>query len=196
MRSVVSSLRGYVLVGGWPASGKTTLSRALARELDIAYLSKDQVKEALMDTLGPPATVPESQRLGRAAVAAVMSAARGCPAAVIDSTWFPYALPLVEALDGPFVEVRCQVDLDVARERYRSRRRDGRHLDDERSEDELWGEPVRPLGVGPLVLVDTTEPVDVPAVGTQVRAAFSLSAVSRPDAPGTRPSRRDPIAPA
>ena len=165
-------MRGYVLVGGWPASGKTTLSRALARELDIAYLSKDDVKEALMDMLGDPASVPESQRLGRAAVAAVMSAARGCPAAVIDSTWFPYAAPLVDSLVGPFVEVRCQVDLDVARERYRGRRRAGRHLDEQRSEDELWGEPVRPLGVGPLVIVDTTSPVDVPAVASQVRAAL------------------------
>lgn len=165
-------MRGYVLIGGWPASGKTTLSRALARELDIAYLSKDEVKEALMDTLGEPVNVTESQCLGRAAVAAVMSAARGCPAAVIDSTWFPYAVPLVEALGGPFVEVRCQVELDVARERYRDRQRDEGHLDDQRSEDELWGEPVRPLGVGPLVIVDTTRPVDVSAVASQVRAAL------------------------
>jgi predicted kinase len=166
-------MRGYVLVGGWPASGKTTLSRALARELDIAYLSKDEVKEALVDMLGEPVSVPESQRLGRAAVAAVMSAARGCPAAVIDSTWFPYVAPLVEALGGPFVEVRCRVDLDVARERYRNRRRDRRHLDDQRTEDELWGEPVRPLGVGPLVIVDTTRPVDVPAVASKVRTALA-----------------------
>ena len=101
-------MRGYVLVGGWPGSGKTSLSRALARELEIAYLSKDAVKEVLMDMLGEPVSVPDSQRLGRAAVAAVMSAARGCPAAVIDSTWFPYAAPLVDALGGPFVEDRCQ----------------------------------------------------------------------------------------
>lgn len=166
-------MRGYVLVGGWPGSGKTKLARALATELGIAYLSKDEVKEALMDVLGEPADVAESQRLGRAAVAAVMGAARGCPAAVIDSTWFPYAVPLVEALDGPFVEVRCQVELGVARERYANRRRDARHLDDQRTEDELWGEPVRPLGVGQLVVVDTSGPVDVPAVATQLREALS-----------------------
>lgn len=165
-------MRGYVLVGGWPASGKTTLSRALARELDIAYLSKDEVKEALMDVLGEPPSVPESQRLGRAAVATVLSTARGCPAAVIDSTWYPYAAPLVDLLVGPFVEIRCQVDVDVARERYKRRRRDARHLDDQRTEDELWGEPVQPLGVGPLVVVDTTGPVDVPGVASQVRAAL------------------------
>ena len=52
-----------MLVGGWPASGKTTLARALAVELGAPYLSKDEVKEALMDALGTPATVEESRRL-------------------------------------------------------------------------------------------------------------------------------------
>lgn len=61
---------GFVLVGGWPAAGKTTLARPLACELKFAYLSKDDVKEALMDTLGAPSTVEESRDLGRAAVAA------------------------------------------------------------------------------------------------------------------------------
>jgi predicted kinase len=165
-------VRGYVLVGGWPASGKTTLARALALELGVAYLSKDQVKEALMDVMGTPSTVAESQRLGRAAVFAVLRAAQGCPAAVIDSTWFPYATGLVDALGGPFVEIRCDIDVDVARRRYRSRRRDRRHLDTERAESELWGDPVSPLGVGPLVRVDTSEAVDVAAVARLVRAAL------------------------
>ena len=59
---------GFVLVGGWPGSGKSTLARALAVELGFDYLSKDEVKEALMDELGAPGTVLESERLGRAAV--------------------------------------------------------------------------------------------------------------------------------
>jgi len=79
----------FVLVGGWPAAGKTTLARALAVQLGIAYLSKDEVKEALMDEVGAPVSVEESRKLGVAAVVAVLRAARGCPAAVIDSTWYP-----------------------------------------------------------------------------------------------------------
>jgi predicted kinase len=161
-------VRGYVLVGGWPASGKTTLARALAFELGVAYFSKDQVKEALMDALGPPSTVAESQRLGRAAVFAVLRAAQGCPAAIIDSTWFPYATGLVDALGGPFVEIRCEVDIDVARERYKNRMRDPRHLDTERTEAELWANPVPPLGVDSLIRVDTNEAVDVAAVASLV----------------------------
>lgn len=41
----------FVLVGGWPASGKSTLSVALSKELEVPYLSKDEVKESLMDVL-------------------------------------------------------------------------------------------------------------------------------------------------
>jgi adenylate kinase family enzyme len=42
-----------VLVAGWPGSGKSTL----ATELGLPLLSKDEIKEALMDGLGRPETV-------------------------------------------------------------------------------------------------------------------------------------------
>ena len=167
-------MNGFVLVGGWPASGKTTVARALATELGVAYLSKDELKEALMDRLGVPSTVQQSRHLGAAAVAVVLRAARGCPAAVIDSTWFPYSLPLVLDLPGPFVEVRCRIPIGLAQERYRRRTRDERHLDGLRSEAELWGEDLAPLGVGPLVEVDTTERVDFSALADRDRSAFGL----------------------
>ncbi|MFL6135982.1 MAG: AAA family ATPase [Nocardioidaceae bacterium] len=163
----------FVLVGGWPGAGKTTLSRALAAELDMPYLSKDEVKEALMDALGAPPTVEASRDLGRAAVFAVLRAARGCRAAVIDSTWFDYALPLTRDLPGRKVEVRCRVPLAVVRERYANRIRDERHLDVLRSEAELWGQEVAPLGIGPLVEVDTTGPVDVEHLASVIRTALT-----------------------
>jgi predicted kinase len=166
---------GFVLVGGWPAAGKTTLARSLACELEFAYLSKDDVKEALMDALGAPSTVEESRDFGRAAVAATLRAAKGCPAAVIDSTWFPSSLPLVRELPGPFVEIRCLVDLDVARERYQNRVRDHRHLDDLRTEEELWGRQVAPLGVGPVVEVTTAQPVDIPALAHHIRSSLKAA---------------------
>ena len=164
-------MKAFVLVGGWPAAGKTTLARSLAAELGIAFLSKDEVKEALMDRLGAPATVEQSRELGGAAVAAVLRAARGCPGAVIDSTWYPYSVPLVRALPGPLVEIRCRIDREVARERHRTRVRDERHLDELRTEAELWGAEVAPLGVGPLIEVETAKPVDVAALSARVRSA-------------------------
>lgn len=160
----------YVLVGGWPASGKSTLASALAVELGLALLSKDAIKEALIDALGAPASVEESRRLGRAAVHAALRAALDVPGAVIDSTWFDYTRPLVARLQGTRVEVRCHVPLETARARFDARVRDGRHLDLQRTAEELWGEPVASLDVGPLIDVDTSRPVDIPALAARIRA--------------------------
>jgi len=167
-------MEGFVLVGGWPGSGKTTLSRALGAELGIDCLSKDEFKEDLMDHLGAPGTVEESRELGRAAVTAALRAAEARTAAVIDSTWYPYSLPLVRRLPGPFVEVRCHLNVSLARERYHGRDRDPRHLDDLRTDAELWGAEVAALGVGPLLEVDTSAPVDVRSLADHVRVALTV----------------------
>jgi hypothetical protein len=71
------------------------------------------------------------------------------------------------------VEVRCLVPVELARSRYRARAA-GRHighLDADRTYDELWAEPVRPLKVGPLIEVDTSGPVDIVALAAQLVAA-------------------------
>jgi predicted kinase len=166
----------FVLVAGWPGSGKSTLATALAAELGLPLLAKDEIKEALMDGLGRPGTVAESQRLGRAAVLAMLSVARRCPGAVLDSTWFGYALPLVRALPGQLAEVRCVIPLELAKARYRARagQRHAGHLDAARSDEELWGEPSRPLGLGPVVDVDTSGPVDVAQVAGLLARALAV----------------------
>ena len=163
----------FVLVGGWPGSGKSTLARALAPELRLPLLVKDEIKEALSDGLGQPTTVEESQRLGRVAVLTMVRVAQRCPGAVLDSTWFDSTRPLLAALPGTLVEVRCIVPVDLARSRYQERAatRHSGHLDSVRTFDELWGRPVAPLGVGPLVEVDTSGPIDVSTLASAIRAA-------------------------
>jgi predicted kinase len=163
----------FVLIGGIPGSGKSTLAVALAAELRLPLLAKDEIKEALMDALGDPPTVAESQRLGRAAVLAMLRVARRCPGAVLDSTWFGYSEPLVRQLPGRVVEVRCHVSVALARARYgvRIANRHSGHLDERRSENELWEEPSEPLGVGPLITVDTSGPVDLSALVTAIATA-------------------------
>ena len=123
----------FVLVGGWAGSGNTTLSMALAAELGLACLAKDEGREALMVALGAPGApmdVPASRDLGAAAGHAVLRLARGC--------------------------------------------RDARHLDGQRSHDELWGSPIDPLGVGPLVEGDTSRPVDAAALSATIRGLVGL----------------------
>lgn len=153
----------FVLVAGWPGPGKSTLAGALAPRMGLPLLAKDEIKEALMDALGRPQTVADSQRLGKAAVLAMLRVARRCPGAVLDSTWFDYALPAARALPGKLVEVHCTLPSEVAMARYRARasHRHAGHLDDARSDQELWGQSPQSLGLGPVVQVDTSGEVDI-----------------------------------
>lgn len=126
-------------VGGPVRASQLLPPRLLPTSSAVAVERRDQ--EVLADQLGVPATVGESQRLGRAAVLVMLQIAGSCPAAVLDSTWFDYTQPLLAALPGALVEVRGEVPLEVARARY-SARADLRHagpLHQLRSESELWG---------------------------------------------------------
>lgn len=57
-----------IIVGGSPASGKSTIAEFLAEEFHLPLLSRDMFKEALMDTLGSP-DPDRSHQLGAAAYA-------------------------------------------------------------------------------------------------------------------------------
>lgn len=41
-----------ILITGHPCTGKTTLGKRLAEELNLPFVSKDDFKELLFDTLG------------------------------------------------------------------------------------------------------------------------------------------------
>jgi dephospho-CoA kinase len=59
-----------VIVTGAPATGKSTLAVNLASNLGMPVLSKDLVKEALLESINP-GSLRESQRLGQAAFKAL-----------------------------------------------------------------------------------------------------------------------------
>ncbi len=68
-----------ILVSGAPASGKTTLATALARELGLPLFRKDAFKETLADALSDPLTeidMATSQLLGLAAIQLLYEVAR------------------------------------------------------------------------------------------------------------------------
>ena len=177
----------FVLVGGPPASGKSSLAAPLAVELGLPLIAKDAIKETLMDVLGLPRDVEESQQLGRAAVMAMLTVARTSPGAVLDSTWYQYTLPALRELRelrGPLVEVRCVLPEEVARRRYaeRSRHRHAGHLDADRPPDELWDEVHRrPLGLGPLIEVDTSRQVPIAELARQIRELAAAAVIKAND---------------
>jgi hypothetical protein len=162
----------FVLVAGPPGSGKSTLAGPLAEQLSLPLIAKDPIKEALMDVLGWPSSVEESRTLGRAAVMALLEVASTSGGAVLDSTFFPYAFPRITALPGPLIEVRCSCPKAVAQARYRARSstRHGGHLDLDRQPEELWNEQnSTPLGVAPVIVVDTNAPIDVADLAVRIQ---------------------------
>ncbi|MBU3067100.1 ATP-binding protein [Nocardia sp. NEAU-G5] len=124
-----------VLINGLPGSGKTTLGRSLAPALNALFLSKDAVKEALVESIGAAAGIPA---LGGIAMDTVWSLARAIETAVVvDSWWFrPRDLQFAEA--------------GIAR---------------------TGAEHAEPLRIGPVVVVDTTSPVDCAGLAAQVGRA-------------------------
>jgi predicted kinase len=164
----------FVVVSGPPASGKTTVSGAIAPVLGLPLIAKDTIKQALMTVLAVP-DVSASRVVGRASVAALLAVAAESGGAVLESVWHRYAVDDLRRLPGEVVEVFCRCDPAVAAERYalRAGSRDAGHFDAERVTAELWNDEVaRPVAGGwPVIEVDTAFPVDVEAIIAAIRAA-------------------------
>jgi predicted kinase len=163
----------YVVVTGIPGSGKSTLAAPLAAALGYPLIDKDSIKETLWDALGPGDRA-WSRRLGAASMEVLWRLAAQAPDAVLDAFIHRDQRPRLAALGGqsPVVEVHCSCAPGISRTRYAERRRHESHFDAEQLDDvwDRWcAEDAEPLGVGRLVEVDMTEPVDLPWLVDQVR---------------------------
>lgn len=136
-----------LIVNGYAASGKTTLARALSRELRWPVLVKDLFKEQLFDRLGAT-DYEDSKRLGVAAIEMMFGAARELlvvgTSVIIESPLVPrYDNARLRSLerDADFLTVQVVLtgDPDVLFERYRTRAERGErhpcHFDHDRLAD-------------------------------------------------------------
>jgi predicted kinase len=164
-----------VVISGLPASGKTTVGTALSERLSLPLIDKDAILEALFDSLGCRDR-GERYRLSRASDEVLYTLAEASQAAVVVNWWDPDSTPArLRSIASSVVEVFCECPLEVAAARFEDRRRHPGHHDPSRSPEEI-AEAVRrmretflgPLGVGNLVRVDTTGPLDADSVAGQV----------------------------
>jgi predicted kinase len=164
----------FVVVSGPPASGKSTLAPVLARELGLALVAKDTIKDALMSVLPVP-DLEASRQIGRGAVAAMLAVAAASPVGTVVESSFHRSLATeaLGALPGVVIEIFCRCDEATAAARYRARAgtRHAGHFDAVRTAGELWNDEVAgPVAGGwPVLEVDTNGPVDVAAVVDFVR---------------------------
>ncbi len=160
-------MKRAVLVNGIPATGKTTIARAIGAQLRLPVLSLDSVKEALFEELGSRDGDREYGRaLGRASMLAIWSVVADFPpdAAVVVEAWFrkPPHDVVLRGLERAgierWVEVWCHASPDVLAARYAARTRHPGHPPASYATElaELAG-VARPMAIAPCLTVDATD---------------------------------------
>lgn len=175
-------MSGTIVVSGLPASGKSTVARALAAGLSLPLLDKDDFLEARFATSGT-GDAPWRRRLSREADDDLRRKTQGLSGAVLASWWKHPRSPIdsgtptewLTALPGRLVEVHCRCSPICAAERFLSRQRHPGHLDDRWTRAELLTSfaqqaALGPLGLDRLIEVHTEGAVDLGWLVSQIEA--------------------------
>jgi cytidylate kinase len=181
--STVTESTFVVVVSGLPASGKTTLACQIGPLLGLPVVDKDDLLEASFRPDGGVSPMDRA-RLSRQADQALRQRVESAPRAVVISHWRRPELSMTSGTptewlrDFPtLVEVHFVCEPETAAERFRGRDRNPGHGDQRKSPTEAIDQfralhRLGPLGLGPLVTVDTEGPVDAAQVAEQIQHAI------------------------
>ncbi|RPD96098.1 glucokinase [Candidatus Pantoea deserta] len=157
-----------VLVNGIPASGKSTLTRALASRLSLPVLTLDSVKEPFMASFAP-VDRQRNRQLGCAAYQAIWKIVALAPAGcvyLIDA-WFGFQprqvleQGLMQAGVSRALELWMAISPDEAAARYQARlsnRMPGHPGAEYLPELRRLAEQAQPMSVGPLLRLEAVDP--------------------------------------
>jgi hypothetical protein len=176
--------RPFLFLSGIPGSGKTTLARRFAADLEMPLIDKDDILERLFESRGVGDAIWRGA-LSRESDSMLESAARASDGAVLVSFWRLPGMPpdsgtpmdWLASLNGSMVNVHCSCDPELAARRLLERKRHPGHLDGERSLPSIVA-GFRELALLPLpeiwprVVVDTSKEPDVAKLLGEVRVAF------------------------
>jgi shikimate kinase len=159
---------GFVVVTGLPASGKSTLAKALSANLSIPLIDKDAFLEALFENQQAQ-NLKTRGTLSRLADDGFRTNACSVKSAILVSWWkHPHShggsgtpTEWLAGLPGSHTEVHCKCSPTLAAQRFLARKRHPGHFDQRWTYPELLDSfeqqaLLGPLGLGHLIEVDTS----------------------------------------